>query len=94
MGQQLKALELISRALKGKALFVDTVFNAWNTIRRNLVKEAMPKFMAEHPDALVEALKIVNQNLIQYSLASLERGSAGIFFSVPCLGGIPYPGTI
>jgi uroporphyrinogen decarboxylase len=83
MGQQLKALELIAQALKGKILFVDTVFNAWNTIRRNLVKEAMPKLMSEHPDALVEALKVVNQNLIQYGLASLERGSAGIFFSVP-----------
>jgi len=83
MGQQLKALELIARALKGKALFLDTVFNAWNTIRRNLVKEAMPKFMTQHPDALLEALKIVNQNLIRYALASLERGSAGIFFSVP-----------
>ncbi|MGA2955618.1 MAG: uroporphyrinogen decarboxylase family protein [Thermodesulfobacteriota bacterium] len=83
MGQQLKALDLISRALKRKALFLDTVFNAWNTLRRNLLKEAMPKFMTEHPDALVEALKIVNQNLIRYSLASLERGSAGIFFSVP-----------
>jgi len=83
MGQQLKALELISRALKEKALFVDTVFNAWNTVRRNLVKEAMPKFMTAHPDALLEGLQIVNQNLIRYALASLERGSAGIFFSVP-----------
>ncbi|MBM4331050.1 MAG: hypothetical protein FJ117_07445 [Deltaproteobacteria bacterium] len=83
LGQQLKALELIAKALKGKSLFVDTVFNAWNTVRRNLVKEAMPALMTEHPDALVEALKVVNQNLIQYALASLERGSAGIFFSVP-----------
>ena len=83
MGQQLKALEIIARALKGKAIFLDTVFNAWNTTRRNLVKEAMPKFMTENPDALLEALKIVNQNLIQYALASLERGTAGIFFSVP-----------
>lgn len=83
LGQQLKALELIAKGLKGKALFVDTVFNAWNTVRRNLVKEAMPKLMMDHPGALIEALKIVNQNLIQYALASLERGSAGIFFSVP-----------
>ena len=83
MGQQLKAIQLIAKALKGKALFVDTVFNAWNTIRRNLVKEAMPKLMTEHADALIEALKIVNQNLIRYALATLERGSSGIFFSVP-----------
>lgn len=83
MGNQLKALEIIAKKLKGKALFVDTLFDAWNTIRRNLVKEALPKLMAEHPQELLEALKIINQNLIQYALASLDRGSAGIFFSVP-----------
>jgi len=83
LGQQLKAIELISRSLKGKALFVDTVFNAWNTVRRNLVKEAMEPLMARHPVALEAALQIVNDNLIQYALASLERGAAGIFLSVP-----------
>ncbi len=83
MGQQLKALEIIAKSLRGKAPFVDTVFNAWNTLRRNLVKEAMPLLMAEYPEALLEALEVVNQNLIRYSLASLERGSAGIFLSVP-----------
>jgi len=83
LGQQLKALERIARALEGKALFVDTVFNAWNTLRRNLVREAMPRLMAEAPGAVLEALEVVNQNLIRYALASLERGSAGIFLSVP-----------
>lgn len=83
MGNQLRAIEIISKALRGKALFVDTVFNAWNTMRRNLVKEAMRKLMADHPRVLQDALKIVNQNLIQYALASLERGAAGIFLSVP-----------
>jgi uroporphyrinogen decarboxylase len=47
------------------------------------VKEAMPVLMAEYPEALLEALEVVNQNLIRYALASLERGSAGIFLSVP-----------
>jgi uroporphyrinogen decarboxylase len=83
MGRQLQAVELIAGSLRGKALFVDTVFNAWNTVRRNLVKEAMGSLMAEHPEALEAALQIVNDNLIRYALASLERGAAGIFLSVP-----------
>jgi uroporphyrinogen decarboxylase len=83
LGNQLRALEYIAKGLRGTALFVDTLFNAWNTIRRNLVKEALPKLMADHPRELTEALKVINQNLIQYALASLKRGSAGIFFSVP-----------
>jgi uroporphyrinogen decarboxylase len=83
MGRQLDAIGLITRSLRGNALFVDTVFNAWNTVRRNLVKEAMESLMAEHPQALETALQTVNSNLIGYALASLERGAAGIFLSVP-----------
>ncbi|HSB81990.1 MAG TPA: uroporphyrinogen decarboxylase family protein [Candidatus Methylomirabilis sp.] len=83
LGQQLKAVELVAKALQGKALFVDTVFNAWNTLRRNLVKEAMEPLMADHPAEVEAALRVVNGNLINYCLATLERGAAGIFLSVP-----------
>ena len=83
LGSQLRALEKIAAAVKGKALFVDTMFNAWNTLRRNLVKEAMDGLMREYPEALEAALQVVNDNLIRYALASLERGTAGIFLSVP-----------
>jgi uroporphyrinogen decarboxylase len=82
-GTQLQTVELVARALRDRALFVDTVFNAWNTLKRNLVREAMPGLMAEQPKALEAALAIVNDNLIRYAQASLARGSAGIFFSVP-----------
>jgi uroporphyrinogen decarboxylase len=83
LGRQLQAIERIAGSLQGQALFVDTLFNAWNTMRRNLVKEAMEPLMAEHPRALEAALEVVNDNLIQYALASLARGAAGIFLSVP-----------
>ncbi len=83
MGKQLQAIELIAKALRGKALFLDTVFNAWNTLRRNIVKETMEPLMRDHPRELEAALHIVNGNLIKYALASLERGTAGIFLSVP-----------
>ena len=82
-GTQLKAIERIAKALKGKALFVDTMFNAWNTLRRNLAKEAMEPLMARHPEAVERALAVINRNLIQYALATLERGAAGVFLSVP-----------
>jgi uroporphyrinogen decarboxylase len=82
-GIQLRAVEQIAKALRGKALFVDTMFNAWNTLRRNLAKEAMEPLMARHPEAVERALAVINRNLIQYALATLERGAAGIFLSVP-----------
>jgi uroporphyrinogen decarboxylase len=83
MGAQLEAVEIIARALRGRALFVDTVFNAWNTLKRNLVKNAIGDLMGNHAAALETALRVVNANLIRYARASLERGAAGIFLSVP-----------
>lgn len=83
LGAQLEVVELVARALRGRALFVDTVFNAWNTLKRNLVREAMARLMTEHPEALEAALRVVNGNLIRYAQASLARGAAGIFLSVP-----------
>jgi len=83
LGAQLRTVELVAAALRDRALFVDTVFNAWNTLKRNLVREAMPTLMAEQPKALERALGVVNDNLIRYAQASLARGAAGIFLSVP-----------
>jgi uroporphyrinogen decarboxylase len=83
LGTQLQAIEIIARALRGRALFVDTVFDAWNTLKRNLVKDAIGDLMTRHPTALEAALRVVNDNLIRYAQASLARGAAGIFFSVP-----------
>jgi uroporphyrinogen decarboxylase len=83
LGEQLRVIEILAPALRGRALFVDTVFNAWNTLKRNVVKGSIDALMREHPGELDAALAVVNENLIRYALASLERGAAGIFLSVP-----------
>jgi uroporphyrinogen decarboxylase len=83
LGRQLRAVGTIAAALRGRALFVDTVFNAWNTLRRNVVKESIKEFMTREPERLLSALAVVNDNLIRYARASLDRGAAGIFLSVP-----------
>ena len=83
LGEQLEAVRLIGLELKGKALVVDTVFNAWNTLRRNVLKEAMGPFMQEHPADLEAVLTVVNDNLIRYAIATLHGGASGIFYSVP-----------
>lgn len=83
LGAQLDVVGIVSRALHGRALVVDTVFNAWNTLRRNVVKDFMDVLMRDHPRELEAALAVVNENLARYARASLERGAAGIFLSVP-----------
>ena len=83
LGEQLRVVEILAGALRGRALVVDTLFNAWNTLRRNVVKDAIGPLMRDRPSQLARALDTVNQNLVMYALASLDRGAAGIFLSVP-----------
>jgi hypothetical protein len=65
LAEQWRVIEIVAPALRGRALFVDTVFNAWNTLRRNVVKRAMDAFMRDHPRALEAALGAVNETLIR-----------------------------
>jgi uroporphyrinogen decarboxylase len=81
--EQFKALEIIAAELKDKAYFIDTVFDAWQSIHRNLAAENMHHLMAEAPEALLAALERVNENLIAYSRKALSLGAAGIFLTIP-----------
>jgi uroporphyrinogen decarboxylase len=81
--EQFKALRIISRELKGRAYFIDTVFDPWQSIRRSVAGENMEHLAQNEPDALHAALAVVSDNLIAYAMTSLEIGAAGIFMSVP-----------
>jgi uroporphyrinogen decarboxylase len=83
LGEQLRVVEQVAGALRGHALVVDTLFDAWNTLRRNVVKGAIGPLMRDEPRALEDALAVVNDGLVRYARASLERGAAGLFLSVP-----------
>ncbi len=80
---QLKALHIIGKTLENRAYFLDTVFDPWQTLRRNLAGENLPELMETEAETLLRALDIVTDNLIAYSKLSLAQGAAGIFLSVP-----------
>jgi uroporphyrinogen decarboxylase len=81
--EQFKAIEIIGKALEGKAYFIDTVFDPWQTIKRSMAGETLKQLMTEESEALQEALEIIAENLIDYCKESLRLGAAGIFMSVP-----------
>jgi uroporphyrinogen decarboxylase len=81
--EQFKALRIISRELKGRAYFIDTVFDPWQSIRRSVAGETMELLAEKEPAALHAALDTLAQNLIAYSKKSIDIGAAGIFMSVP-----------
>jgi uroporphyrinogen decarboxylase len=51
-------------------------------MRRNMAGENIEALMANEPDALLEALDVVADNLIDYCKKSLRIGTAGIFMSL------------
>ncbi len=81
--EQFKALQIISKALQDQAYFIDTVFDPWQSLNRYLASENMNTFMQSEPQALLDALEVVADNLIDYCKISLGLGAAGIFLSIP-----------
>jgi len=81
--EQFKAIEIIAANLKDKAYFIDTVFDAWQSLNRCLVAENLKGLMTQAPDAVLEALEEVADNLIEYSKTVISLGAAGIFLSIP-----------
>ena len=81
--EQFKAIEIIAANLKDKAYFIDTVFDAWQSLNRCLVAENLKGLMTQAPDAVLEALDQVADNLIAYSKTVISLGAAGIFLSIP-----------
>ncbi len=84
--EQLKALKLINAELNGKTYFCDTVFDPYQELQRSPVGEHLPRLMKEEPEAVLEALSVVTDNVINYAKESLKAGSAGIFLSVLASG--------
>ena len=80
--QQLIAIEKISKALEGKAYFCDTIFDPYQALQKSPVGEHLPRLMKEEPDAVLEALDIVSENIIAYAKRTLSAGTHGIFMSV------------
>ena len=80
--EQLKAIRIIGKELKKKAYFIDTVFDPWQSLQRNVCGEHMPMLAKNHPRELTKALNVVAENLIAYCRRSIQNGSSGIFMSV------------
>jgi len=81
--EQFKAIDRIAAALKDEAYFIDTVFDAWQSLHRNLASENMKHLMRAEPEALLSALDRISDNLIDYCKTVLSLGAAGIFLSIP-----------
>lgn len=79
--EQLKAIDILARELDGEAYFIDTVFDPYQVLLRSYVGEHLDRLIEEEPDAVLAALDVVTENVIDYCTAALNRGAAGVFLS-------------
>lgn len=79
--QQLRAIEIIARELKGKAYFIDTIFDPWQVLLRNLVGEHLEELCDSAADAVLAALDIITENIVAYCRDAFRAGVNGIFIS-------------
>ncbi|MEW5816517.1 MAG: uroporphyrinogen decarboxylase family protein [Spirochaetota bacterium] len=80
--EQLRAIEIIRKELDGQAYFCDTIFDPYQVLQRSPVGEHLPRLMKEEPDALLEALDVVSENITAYARRVLESGAHGVFVSM------------
>lgn len=81
LGEQLRALELIGRALPPDTPFIATVFSPL-TVIRYLRGNAYIADLRQHPDRVLHALDVVTRVYEDFVAAALETGAAGIFLAV------------
>ncbi|HKK48050.1 MAG TPA: uroporphyrinogen decarboxylase family protein, partial [Alkalispirochaeta sp.] len=79
--EQLKAIDIIAQELNDKAYFIDTVFDPWQVLLRNLVGENLMRLVEESPNEVLAALDVVTENVLSYCREVLKRGAAGVFIS-------------
>lgn len=79
--EQLKAIDIIARELEDETYFIDTIFDPWQVLLRNLVGENLLTLVETAPEAVLESLDIITDNVLDYCKAALRGGAAGVFIS-------------
>ncbi|MBI2913768.1 MAG: uroporphyrinogen decarboxylase [Chloroflexi bacterium] len=81
-GEQLAALAIIARELRGEAPFIQTVFSPLAVMSRLTGSTRfVQRLMRDHPDDLLAALDAAAETLRAYAAACVDAGAAGIFFA-------------
>ena len=80
--EQVKALQIIGRELRGQALFVETLFQPFNQAEKTSSPEAVKRMMRENPQALLDRLEKIARAEASHARLALRAGAAGIFIAI------------
>ena len=80
--EQLRALELIARGLKGQVPFLATVFTPVSIASRLTASEdTFMTHLREHTGAVNAAIEAVTETFVAFSKTALDRGASGLFYA-------------
>ena len=80
--EQIKALRIIHKDLKGQAPFVETIFQSWTVAEKLSSRETMQKLKDQNPNLLKKVLRVISESQANHARLALEAGAAGIFLAV------------
>ena len=80
--EQIKALKIIDKELKGKAPFVETIFQSWTVLEKLSSKKAVEQLRREDPSMLKKVLRAISESQSNHARLALDAGAAGIFLAV------------
>jgi uroporphyrinogen decarboxylase len=80
--EQVKALRMIGRELKGKALFIETIFQPFNQAEKTSSPERVKELLRDKPQALLDRLEQIARAEAAHARLALQAGASGIFLAV------------
>lgn len=82
LGEQLAALKIIARELKGEVPIIMTVFTPIAIASRLVASEdVFLDHLKEHTAEVNFALEVITETFTRFARACLERGASGLFFA-------------
>jgi uroporphyrinogen decarboxylase len=80
--EQIKALRLINKELKGQVPFVETIFHSWNVAEKLSSKKDLTQLKENDPKLFKKALRAISESQANHARQALDAGAAGIFLAV------------
>ena len=82
LGEQLRAVEAISRGLDGQVPFLMTVFTPLSIASRLAPSDdVFMEHVIGHWDEVRQALDVITETFVRFSKACLDRGASGLFYA-------------
>ena len=80
--QQVRALEIIARELRGQALFVETIFQPFNQAEKTSSPEKIKAMLRDNPQGLLDRMEEIARAEASHARLALKAGAAGIFLAI------------